>query len=158
MPRSFLKTLILSLTLLSTTSAWADYVDTLIAREYAPDGVVFEISSGETDLLSKVLPTVKANIEKLRDRFPELPIAIVTHGNEQFSLLTENLRTEAPTHGLIEKLVKSEGIDVHVCGTHAEWKNKAPEDFPDYVNVSASGPAQIKTYIELGYELIIVHK
>lgn len=144
--------------LLNTTSANATYVDTIISRTHAPDGIVFEIVSGENDFLKKVLPNVKADIIKLRDRFPDLPIAIVTHGNEQFALLTENSRREKQVHDLTKELVKSNNIDVHVCGTHAEWKNKAPEDFPDYVNVSATGPAEIRNYIALGYELIIVHK
>ena len=31
-----------------------------------------------------------------------------------------------------------------------------PEDFPGYVDVAPSGPAQIRSYRELGYELLIV--
>ena len=156
MQHSLLKIITLSLTLLGCTSVWSTDVDTLLAEKQAPYGVVFEIVSGESGLLSQLLPTVKADIKKLRDRFPGLPVAIVTHGNEQFDLLTENRSTETVAHSLVEQMVKSNDVDVHVCGTHAEWKNKAPEDFPDYVNVSATGPAQIKDYVALGYELIIL--
>lgn len=154
MKHALLKILTLSLTLFSCTSAWSTDVETLLAGKQAPYGVVFEIVSGEPGLLKKLLPEIKADIKKLRDRFPELPVAIVTHGNEQFDLLTENRSSETVAHSLIEELVKSNDVDVHVCGTHAQWKNKAPEDFPDYVNVSATGPAQIKDYVALGYELI----
>jgi predicted ATPase len=31
-----------------------------------------------------------------------------------------------------------------------------PEDFPDYINVSAAGPIQINDYEELGYELVVL--
>ena len=68
--------------------------------------------------------------------------------------LTEKQSTDAVAHSLVEEMVNSNDVNVHVCGTHAEWKNKAPDDFPDYVNVSATGPAQIKDYVALGYELI----
>lgn len=154
MRHSLFKILTLSVALLSCTSAWSTDVETLLAEKQAPYGVVFEIVSGEPGLLKKLLPDLKADIIKLRDRFPELPVAIVTHGNEQFDLLTENSSSETVTHSLVEELVRSNDVDVHVCGTHAQWKNKTPEDFPDYVNVSATGPAQIKDYVSLGYELI----
>jgi len=156
MKNALLKIIIFSLTLLGCTSAWSTDVDTLLAEKQAPYGVVFEIVSGESGLLSKLLPAIKADIKKLRDRFPGLPVAIVTHGNEQFDLLTENRSTETIAHSLVEQMVKSNDVDVHVCGTHAEWKNKFPEDFPDYVNVSATGPAQINDYVDMGYELIVL--
>jgi len=154
MKNLLLKILTLFLILLNSTLAWSTDVDTLLAEKQAPYGVVFEIVSGEPGLLSQLLPVIKTDIKKLRNRFPELPIAIVTHGNEQFDLLTENRSTETVAHSLVKEMVNSNEVNVHVCGTHAEWKNKTPEDFPDYVNVSATGPAQIKDYIALGYELI----
>ena len=144
------------ITLLGWAPAWATDVATLLAAEEAPDGVVFEIVSGEKGLLSELLPAVKADIKKLRERFPGLPIAIVTHGNEQFDLLTENRKTEATAHALAEELANSKDTNLHVCGVHASWRNNAPEDFPDYVNVAATGPAQIRTYVDMGYELIVL--
>jgi intracellular sulfur oxidation DsrE/DsrF family protein len=92
-------------------------------------------------------------VTQLRKKFPELPVAIVTHGKEQFALTTKN--ADSKTHSLVKDLV-SDQIEVHVCGTHASWYNVMPEDFPDYVNVSATGPAQINDYEELGYELIVL--
>ena len=135
-------------------SAWATDVETLLAAEEAPDGVVFEIASGEKGLLSRLLPAVKADIKKLRERFPELPVAIVTHGKEQFDLLTENRDTETAAHTLAKELVNADEVNLHVCNVHAGWRNKSPEDFPDYVNVAATGPAQVRTYIDMGYVVI----
>jgi len=142
--------------LLVCSSAWSSDVATLLGRKEAPAGVVFEIVSDEYGLLGKLLPSVKQNIDKLRERFPGLPVAIVTHGSEQFDLMTENRNTASKTHNLVEALVAQDEIEVHVCGTHAEWYGKTPEDFPDYVDVSAAGPAQINDYIALGYEVIVL--
>jgi intracellular sulfur oxidation DsrE/DsrF family protein len=136
--------------------AWSYDIDTLLARDEAPAGVVFEIVSDEYGLLGKLLPSVKQNILKLRERFPDLPVAVVTHGTEQFDLLNEHRRTQTQAHTLVEELVASNEVDVHVCGTHAEWYGKTPEDFPEYINVSAAGPAQISDYESMGYEIIVL--
>ena len=50
----------------------------------------------------------------------------------------------------------ADDITVHVCGTHASWRGKVDEDFPDYVDVAVSGPAQINDYQALGYELVVL--
>ena len=150
------KILLLSFSLLSATLAWGIGVDDILSFKEAPSGVVFEIVSGETGLLSKLLPTVKADIERLRKRYPKLPVAIVTHGTEQFDLTSKNQKKENKAHEIVEQLVKSAEVDVHVCGTHAEWYNVSPEDFPEYVDVSPTGPSQINDYEEMGYLLVVL--
>ena len=156
MKHSLLKILSIAALLLSYTSAWCNEINDLLAKKQPPSGVVFEIVSGEPGLLNQLLPTVKNNIKQLRERFPGLAIAIVTHGAEQFDLLTENKNKDNLSHGLVEELVKSNDVDVHVCATHASWYDKVAEDFPDYVNVSTSGPAQVNDYEALGYEVIVL--
>jgi len=151
-----LKILIYSLSILFSTSAWSSDVTTILNKKNAPSGVVFEIVSGEKGLLSKLLPIMKTDIKKLRDRFPEIPIAIVTHGTEQFDLTIKNRSKQNIAHGVVEELVKANDVEVHVCGTHAGWFGIEPEDFPDYVDVTPAGPTQINHYEELGYELIIL--
>ena len=156
MKRPLRKLSLLFVALLVCSSAWSSDVATLLGKKEAPAGVVFEIVSEEYGLLGKLLPSVKQDIDKLRERFPGLPVAIVTHGSEQFDLMTENRNTASKAHNLVEALVAQDEIEVHVCGTHAEWYGKTPEDFPDYVDVSAAGPAQINDYIALGYEVIVL--
>lgn len=154
--KKLLKSLIITLSLLSVTVAWGNDVESLLKDKQAPAGVVFEIVSGESGLLSKLLPRLKNDILRLRKRFPKLPIAIVTHGSEQFDLTSDNIKIESTAHNLVEELVKNNEVDVHVCGTHAGWFNVMPEDFPDYVDVSPAGPTQINDYEELGYELVVL--
>ena len=151
-----LKSLSITLSLLASSAAWSSDVDTIIQREQAPEGVVFEIVSDEDDLLGEILPSVKADIEKLRQRFPNLPIAIVSHGKEQFALTSSNRSTEPQAHKLVQELVEKDDVDVHVCGTHAGWYGVSAEAFPDYVDVTAAAPAQINDYEEMGYEVIVL--
>jgi hypothetical protein len=134
----------------------ADSVAALLAAEEIPAGVVFEVVSDDEDALVELLPRLKADIERLRARFPDLPVAIVTHGTEQFALIRENRNSNPELHTITEELVTDKDIDVHVCGTHAGWFDVLPEDFPDYVDVAASGPAQINDYRALDYILIVL--
>jgi hypothetical protein len=47
-------------------------------------------------------------------------------------------------------------VPVHVCGTYAGWRGLTEEDFPEHINVSASGPAQINDYKSVGYLPIVI--
>lgn len=137
-----------------SSSAYADTFDYLIARDQRPEGVVIEIVSSDRMLLNTLLPELNADIQRLRNKYPDLPIAIVTHGQEQF-MLTRNNRSEAEqAHGVVEQLAVKDDIEVHVCGTYASWFGVSENDFPEYVNVAPAGPVQINNYEELGYELI----
>jgi len=129
-------------------------VERLLASETAPSGVVFEILEDDDVALAWALPEVERAAELLRARFPELPIAVVTHGQEQFGLLA----VEASGHfGFIHnraRALDSSGIDVHVCGAHAGWYGHDAADFPDYVDVAPSGPALLNDYRALGYAVV----
>ena len=128
-------------------------IDHLLEGE-PPPGVVFEVVSGDEDLLHDPLPEIQRAIARLRERHPGLPVAIVTHGNEQFALLDEQREGAPALHARIERMTDQDGVDVHVCGTYAEWNGYSAEDFPAYVDVAATGPAQINDYRALGYVLI----
>mgnify|MGYP001827422971 CR=1 FL=1 len=129
-------------------------VDRLLEADEAPAGVVFEIVEGEEDALRWALPEVTRLSARLRERFPDLPIAGGTQGREQFGLLAnEAAGPVAASHGRAQQW-RAEAIDLHVCGVHAGWDGYTPEDFPAYVDVSASGPAQISDYRNIGFVLI----
>lgn len=134
----------------------ADEFDRILSKKTPPPGVVIEIVSDDDDLLVTLMPKIKTNIEMLRKKFPDLPIAIVSHGSEQFAMTRTNVKENQKAHTLVETLVKEDNINFHVCGTHASWYNVMPEDFPEYVDVSPAGPTQIDDYEEMGYELIVL--
>jgi intracellular sulfur oxidation DsrE/DsrF family protein len=131
-------------------------IQALLDRKMPPDGVVFEIVSSNPDWLKVAIPRVKKHIAKLRRRFPTLQIAVVTHGDEQFALTTRNRNQYSQLHKEIRSLTQDSGIPVHVCGAYAAWKNVSPEEFPDYVDVSATGPAEIRQYEEFGFKKIVI--
>lgn len=130
----------------------------VMQRNEAPDGIVFEIVSGEADYLRQAIPAVQTQIKQLRQRFPGLPIAVVTHGKEQFALTRDKQKKYAGVHQGIQSLVKDSNVPVHVCGTYAGWHDVDETEFPDYVDVAAAGPVQINDYRELGYLLIKVKR
>ncbi len=131
------------------------YVAELLAQDEAPDGVVFELIGNEGDYLLNAIKKVETYKEQLQKKFPELKIAVVSHGSEQFNLTTAKQNTAKDTQKRVQRLVESD-VPVHICEVHASWRDVAPEDFPDYISVSSTGPAEIKNYQEFGYKLIIV--
>ena len=148
--------LISALATAPTFAAEAESVEALLATGEPPAGVVFDVSTGDDDALVELLPRLKADIERLRARYPDLPVAIVTHGTEQFALTRDNRDENAGLHAITEELVTDRDVDIHVCGTHAGWFDVLPEDFPDYVDVAAAGPAQVNDYRALDYVLIVL--
>ncbi|HID48969.1 MAG TPA: hypothetical protein EYP40_05025 [Chromatiales bacterium] len=130
-------------------------VEQILSADTAPDGVVFEIITGDEDGLEWALPRVKRSIERLRQRFPDLSIAVVTHGEEMFALETGVQDSYHEVHQTVRSLL-ADDVTVHACGTFAGWRGLAGEDFPDYVDLSAAAPAQINDYLKLGYLRIVI--
>lgn len=126
----------------------------LLALPKAPEGVVIEIVTNDADGLSWALPRAQDAVKQLHQRFARLPISIVSHGREQFALMQKRQGKFKTEHDLVQKLEQADSVQVHVCGTFAEMNHVSPEDFPDYVDVAAEGPAQISDYIKLGYLLL----
>ncbi len=129
-------------------------IEHILSLKKAPIGIIFEIVTGSANSLEWALPKTYKLIKKLRARFPKLEIAIVTHGNEQFALKTSNNKKYKKVHSLTQQLLQKDAVQLHVCGTYANWKNVSEEEFPKYVDVTAEGPATINDYIALGYILI----
>ncbi|MDH5232496.1 MAG: hypothetical protein OEY38_20745 [Gammaproteobacteria bacterium] len=133
-----------------TLADWQAQIEQLIQNKKQPEGVVFEIVSRQQSLLQDLLPPLQKQIKRLKKQYPSLDIAVVTHGREQFALMSNKANQYQQSHQAVKSLL-ADDVNVHVCGTFAEMKNIAAEAFPDYVDVAAEGPALIKDYISLGY-------
>jgi len=133
----------------------AKSLEQILELRKKPIGIVIEIVTWGGDNLEWALPRAKDYIKKLRKKFSNLPVAIVTHGAEQFSLTNDNKEDKKEIHSLVKSL-GNDDVPIHVCETFAGWRGLTAEDFPDYVNVAAAGPAQVNDYISLGYELIVI--
>lgn len=132
-------------------------VDDLLARKPAPTGVVFEVVSRDEEALRWALPQIRRDTVRLRARFPDIDIAIVTHGNEQFALTRDKAEENAALHTDVRALAQAD-VPLHVCETNAARRQVAPEDFPPHVQVTAAGPVQVKNYTELGYERVLLRR
>lgn len=130
-------------------------VDELLKADHPPSGVVFEIIEGDGSDLRWAFTQIRSYSKQLRQRFPEVELAVVSHGAEQFGLLSKNAEALPQVHAMARSL-DSSGIDVHVCAVHASWRDNVPEDFPDYIDVADTGPAQVRRYADLGYAVVIV--
>jgi len=150
--------IIIGLALLSVNSlvrASDTEMDTILKMETMPEGVVFEVVSGNEDYLKTALDKFDTYQEQLKEKFPNIKLAIVTHGSEQFALTKNNKEKFAATHLKVQK-ISNDDVPVHICETHASWRDVSASDFPDYVDVSATGPSQIRAYQGLGYILVIL--
>lgn len=148
-----------SLLCLSLPALARDYtLNEVLEMPSEPDGVVIEIVTGDVEGLSWALPRAQDYIKQLRARFPELPVAVVTHGREQFALSRKNQTINEAAHNNVRDLIEDSKVPVHVCATYAGRRGLTEEDFAEYLNVSASGPAQINDYKAVGYLLIVISR
>lgn len=155
MPKHARQLFICSLLFLFSSFSYATTLEDILKAKTEPDGVVIEIVTGDSDALEWALPQAQHIIKQIHQRWPDLHIAIVTHGTEQFALQKSKQKKEKKVHKITKSLVKK-GVQLHVCGTHAEWKGVTEEDFPDYVDVASAAPAQINDYRALGYKVIVI--
>ena len=131
-------------------------INYILKMETPPLGVVFEVVEGDVDALKWAVPQINKFAKQLRDKFPDIAIAVVTHGKEQFGLVNTTKEANKDLHKKVKSLVQNQDIPVHVCGTHASWYGKGEDDFPDYVDVTPAGPTQIANYEDMGYEKIVM--
>ena len=139
--------------LLISGTVRAESLQVILALPSAPTGVVIDIIESDASDLQRLVPQIQDATRQLRQRFKDLPVAVVSHGREQFALTSKNISKHAGLEDGVKNLVNSD-VEVHVCGTHASWYDVTPEDFPDYIDVAAVGPAQVNDYINLGYVLL----
>lgn len=151
---------LMAILLFFCTSVWSqEYknyeVEKLLNANEAPSGVVFEIITWEKNAWDWATPMLKQFRTQLLTKFPELDIALVSHGGEQFELVKSKEAENKQSFKVLKSLT-NEGVDVHVCGTHSSWRDVPEAAYADFIDVSPSGPAQINDYIKLGFTHILL--
>lgn len=129
-------------------------VEFMISRD-RPEGVVFHIYEQEEDALEWVLPRIVLYTRWIHEVWPEIPVAVVTHGSEMLALASAETETYPQVHKYAQELAESD-VMIHVCGTFSQTMGLSVEDFPRYIDVVPFGPAQIEDYRYLGYKVIDV--
>ena len=125
--------------------------------EYAVAIYLFELLSWDEKTWTWAAPMIREFRQRLQAKFPDIDIAVVSHGAEQFQL-TKNEAEKQPEAIASLRSLNEEGVNLHVCGTHSGWQNVDEEAYLDFVDVSPSGPAQINDYIKLGYTHILLRR
>jgi intracellular sulfur oxidation DsrE/DsrF family protein len=157
--KRFLAVLLVNIFLISQAVASnQEKIDWILKEKNPPFGVVFEIVEGNESDLQWAIAEVKKYSGQLRKRFPDIGIAVVSHGSEQFGLMKSEAKDLKEVHATVKSLVQDDSIPVHVCGTHASWYGKTADDFPEYVDVSPAGPTEIANYEDMGYEKIVLEE
>ena len=140
----------------SVSAAAVEAVDRLLAASEPPPGVVFEVVTGDESALEAAMPRIREQARRLRERFPELPLVVLTHGAEQFSLLSDRREERSDLHALVRSFGADDGIPVQVCGNHASWRGKGEADFPGYVEVVSSAGSALADYRAAGYVVVLM--
>lgn len=132
-------------------------VKQMLQAPQVPDGVVIELLDWNANTWQWATPLITSIREQLKSRYPDIDVAVVSHGAEQFQL-TKDQRAQQPLALNQLQQLDAEGVNVHVCGTHSYWQDVPQTAYLDFVDVSPSGPAQINDYIKLGYKHILLKR
>jgi len=118
-----------------------------------PAGVVFHIMEDDEDALEILLPRLIFYTEKIRSKFPGLSIAVVSHGDEIYSLMLSN-KSAIEIQDSVQKFIITYDISFHLCGAFIKMNTLDESDFSTYFDIVPFGPAQIRGYIDIGYRAI----
>ncbi len=128
----------------------------LIARDEKPQGVLIHTREYDEDAYIWVAPRLEYYVFLLRKKFPDVPVIIISHGDEMRSFTRANRVEYQRVHASIKRMVEMFDVDFQVCGSFASYNNIDASEFPEYINVIPSAPAAFADYRELGFDLIEV--
>lgn len=118
------------------------------------EGIVFTIYESDESSLTDIMPRLLYYVSLIKKKFNDLPVAVVSHGDEMLALTTENIDYYPEVHSNLKKVVNHFDVYFHVCGSFARLNDLQIQDFSDYVDVVPFGPSQINDYQSLGYKTI----
>ena len=152
--------IILSFFMISTFGLFskASQIEDILTLEEEPPGVVFELIESTGYAWTWAAPKIRGYVLQLREKFPDIDIAIVSHGREQFLLTKRSIKTPGKEIAILERMNKFDSIDINVCGTHSSWNNIPSDAYLNFVNVAESGPALLNDYQNLGYVLVLIEE
>lgn len=133
------------------------HIQRLLVADEPPNGVVFELVHWDDDTWRWAAPMIADLKMQLQAKFPDIDVAIVSHGGEQFQLTRDRIGDQPGVLAQLQSLT-GDGVNLHVCGTHSQWNDVPVSDYIDIVDVSPSGPAQVNDYVALGYRRIVLRR
>lgn len=119
-----------------------------------PAGMAFLVREQNEEAYDWVLPRLERYVALVRAQWPDLPIAVVSHGEEIFSLVEEEQPANAAYRDAIVRLVTQYDVAFQVCGAFAALSGVDASEFIDPVEVVDSAPYQIMDYRTMGYRIL----
>lgn len=132
----------------------AHEIETILAADSPPAGVLFNVLEYEEDALEWIVPRIEHYVALLRQRYPDFDVVVVSHGDEIFALRDEEKWLYKDVHERIQRLSEKLDVRFHVCGAYARANGIDESEFPQYVDVVPLATTQIKDYQEMGYMVI----
>lgn len=118
------------------------------------EGIVFVIYEYDESALTTIMPRLLYYVSIIKKKYKNMPVAIVSHGDEMLSLTIDNIVFYLDVHKDLKKLVNNFDVDFHVCGSFARLNDLDDIDFPPYVDMVPFGPEQINDYEALDFKRI----
>ena len=128
----------------------------IIQKGEAPEGVVLHTREYDESAYTWVAPRLEYYVSLIREKYPGIPLVIVSHGDEIRALTISSAPENREVHAIIRRLVEEYQVDFQICGAFATMNNLEHTAFPDYVNVVPSAPSALADYRDQGYELISI--
>jgi intracellular sulfur oxidation DsrE/DsrF family protein len=117
-------------------------------------GILLHTREYEEDAYIWIMPKLEYYITLLRERYPEIPLIAISHGDEMRSLTLGNKKQYPDIHHAIQRLVQDYQVEFQVCASFANYNGIGDSEFPDYIQVIPSAPAAFADYRALGFDLI----
>jgi len=136
----------------------ASQIEDILTLNEEPPGVVFELIESTGYAWTWAAPKIRSYVSQLREKFPNIDLAIVSHGREQFSLTKKSTSSITEEVSILQNINKQDSVDISVCGSHSLWFNVSRENYLPFINVAESGPALINDYKNLGYINILLEE
>ena len=104
----YIQLLIASFILFITSFTFANdaKVEKIVESKNPPIGIVFEIVDFSTkNYLELALNRFDTYQKRLKEAHPDIKLAIVSHGREQFALSSSNKQKFSKTHRLVQRIL-----------------------------------------------------
>ena len=152
--------IILSFFMISTFGLFskASQIEDILTLNEEPPGVVFELIESTGYAWTWAAPKIRSYVSQLREKFPNIDLAIVSHGREQFSLTKKSTSSITEEVSILQNINKKDSVDISVCGSHSLWFNVSRENYLPFINVAESGPALINDYKNLGFIIVLLEE
>lgn len=118
--------------------------------EYAPAKVVYDLSSGEPDVVNNILDRVSL-LQRIYGDDPFSASIVVLLHEDVLPLFVEGTAGNRELIARAGSLVLGELIEFRICRTSARMQGFGDQDFPDFVQIVPMADAEIIRLQNRGY-------